>query len=172
MRKLKVIRKNLLSWSNSKFLEIIYKKMCSSLRIKGLTLFYFTQVFSLGNCLYDCMTKKRNNQNFEACHIEFFLLAYFCELWMNLLNAKSVLLGVTSLWWFLLDKDDWSHKNKHSLYKILQPSSKSCFILKPTLHYFSYCFLAFVAEKKSFICSAFALPTTVARDWNKMYIIY
>ena len=91
---------------------------------------------------------------------------------MNLLNAKSVLLGVTSLWWFLLDKDDWSHKNKHSLYKILQPSSKSCFILKPTLHYFSYCFLAFVAEIKSFICSAFALPTTVARDWNKMYIIY
>ena len=101
----------------------------------------------MGNCLYDCMTKKRNNQNFEACHIEFFLFAYFCELWMNLLNAKSVLLGVTSLWWFLLDKDDWSHKNKHSLYKILQPSSKSCFIPKPTLHYFSYCFLAFVAEK-------------------------
>ena len=104
----------------------------------------------MGNCLYDCMTKKRNNQNFEACHIEFFLFAYFCELWMNLLNAKSVLLGVTSLWWFLLDKDDWSHKNKHSLYKILQPSSKSCFHSKTYTTLFLLLFPCICSWKKVF----------------------
>lgn len=118
----------------------------------------------MGNCLYDCMTKKRNNQNFEACHIEFFLFAYFCELWMNLLNAKSVLLGVTSLWWFLLDKDDWSHKNKHSLYKILQPSSKSCFNSKTYTTLFLLLFPCICSWKKSLL---FAVHLHYPPQWQE-----